>query len=152
MVSLQSLKRGISYAKSWHHSPQLSSSDRRRERHVPRRLQGPARPALFFSQSQHSRLNHRSVRVSRRKEAFRQAGRGHPRHERGFRQGPGAVQAKEKHQFPFAERPGSQDDRRVWCLAEKAIHGQDLHEEHTSELQSPYDLVCRLLLEKKKKE
>src|SRR5207248_7721816 len=32
----------------------------------------------------------------------------------------------------------------------------DLHlvgrsEEHTSELQSPYDLVCRLLLEKKKK-
>src|SRR5437867_7110898 len=25
-------------------------------------------------------------------------------------------------------------------------------EEHTSELQSPYDLVCRLLLEKKKKE
>src|SRR5437867_11500375 len=35
-------------------------------------------------------------------------------------------------------------------------HGQDGHlasrsEEHTSELQSPYDLVCRLLLEKKKK-
>src|SRR5438094_1533006 len=25
-------------------------------------------------------------------------------------------------------------------------------EEHTSELQSPYDLVCRLLLEKKKKD
>src|SRR5438094_7057368 len=25
-------------------------------------------------------------------------------------------------------------------------------EEHTSELQSPYDLVCRLLLEKKKKQ
>src|SRR5207248_8155406 len=25
-------------------------------------------------------------------------------------------------------------------------------EEHTSELQSPYDLVCRLLLEKKKRE
>src|SRR5437867_9524668 len=31
-------------------------------------------------------------------------------------------------------------------------HGQSLDrsEEHTSELQSPYDLVCRLLLEKKK--
>src|SRR5207248_6342950 len=34
--------------------------------------------------------------------------------------------------------------------------GQEQHdhyrsEEHTSELQSPYDLVCRLLLEKKKK-
>src|SRR5437867_5981411 len=28
-------------------------------------------------------------------------------------------------------------------------HGRS--EEHTSELQSPYDLVCRLLLEKKKK-
>src|SRR5207248_6149912 len=34
------------------------------------------------------------------------------------------------------------------------LAGLDHHvrsEEHTSELQSPYDLVCRLLLEKKKK-
>src|SRR5207248_7437473 len=29
--------------------------------------------------------------------------------------------------------------------------GSNRSEEHTSELQSPYDLVCRLLLEKKKK-
>src|SRR5437867_5332931 len=29
--------------------------------------------------------------------------------------------------------------------------GRRRSEEHTSELQSPYDLVCRLLLEKKKK-
>src|SRR5207248_6926425 len=29
--------------------------------------------------------------------------------------------------------------------------GKTRSEEHTSELQSPYDLVCRLLLEKKKK-
>src|SRR5207248_3969102 len=29
---------------------------------------------------------------------------------------------------------------------------KDRSEEHTSELQSPYDLVCRLLLEKKKKQ
>src|SRR5207248_5230454 len=29
--------------------------------------------------------------------------------------------------------------------------GGERSEEHTSELQSPYDLVCRLLLEKKKK-
>src|SRR5207248_9709620 len=29
--------------------------------------------------------------------------------------------------------------------------GDTRSEEHTSELQSPYDLVCRLLLEKKKK-
>src|SRR5437867_7994729 len=28
--------------------------------------------------------------------------------------------------------------------------GENRSEEHTSELQSPYDLVCRLLLEKKK--
>src|SRR5258708_17265386 len=31
-------------------------------------------------------------------------------------------------------------------------HGQNRSEEHTSELQSPDHLVCRLLLEKKKKE
>src|SRR5437867_6275017 len=30
-------------------------------------------------------------------------------------------------------------------------HADTRSEEHTSELQSPYDLVCRLLLEKKKK-
>src|SRR5437867_10380512 len=30
--------------------------------------------------------------------------------------------------------------------------GRTRSEEHTSELQSPYDLVCRLLLEKKKKQ
>src|SRR5437867_7108099 len=31
-----------------------------------------------------------------------------------------------------------------------ALAGRRRSEEHTSELQSPYDLVCRLLLEKKK--
>src|SRR5207248_7120186 len=35
------------------------------------------------------------------------------------------------------------------CKA-RARHVQNRSEEHTSELQSPYDLVCRLLLEKKK--
>src|SRR5207248_10991541 len=30
------------------------------------------------------------------------------------------------------------------------VNPDDRSEEHTSELQSPYDLVCRLLLEKKK--
>src|SRR5207248_11493235 len=33
----------------------------------------------------------------------------------------------------------------------QALVGSPRSEEHTSELQSPYDLVCRLLLEKKKK-
>src|SRR5207248_11630269 len=32
----------------------------------------------------------------------------------------------------------------------RTIEAQGRSEEHTSELQSPYDLVCRLLLEKKK--
>src|SRR2546426_6205363 len=32
------------------------------------------------------------------------------------------------------------------------IHGKNRSEEHTSELQSPCNLVCRLLLEKKKKQ
>src|SRR5207248_10899734 len=31
------------------------------------------------------------------------------------------------------------------------VYSKRRSEEHTSELQSPYDLVCRLLLEKKKK-
>src|SRR5256885_11123289 len=33
---------------------------------------------------------------------------------------------------------------------EPGIHNHDRSEEHTSELQSPCNLVCRLLLEKKK--
>src|SRR5207248_9310083 len=36
------------------------------------------------------------------------------------------------------------------CTAE-TVNTRHRSEEHTSELQSPYDLVCRLLLEKKKK-
>src|SRR5438094_1595578 len=37
-----------------------------------------------------------------------------------------------------------------WRVSETPAGGER-SEEHTSELQSPYDLVCRLLLEKKKK-
>src|SRR5437867_10694817 len=36
-------------------------------------------------------------------------------------------------------------------VPERVLHARERSEEHTSELQSPYDLVCRLLLEKKKK-
>src|SRR5207248_4541305 len=37
------------------------------------------------------------------------------------------------------------------CASAPVCHSiADRSEEHTSELQSPYDLVCRLLLEKKK--
>src|SRR3989454_4520343 len=47
---------------------------------------------------------------------------------------------------------GGADDRRN-RLAGRWIdaHVRDRSEEHTSELQSPCNLVCRLLLEKKKK-
>src|SRR5256885_4689171 len=53
---------------------------------------------------------------------------------------------------------GGGDHRRVLRLpvtvlpARPAVAGSDRSEEHTSELQSPCNLVCRLLLEKKKRE
>src|SRR5207248_11482511 len=49
-------------------------------------------------------------------------------------------------------RAGSagRDQRRHLLPADRSA--DDRSEEHTSELQSPYDLVCRLLLEKKKKD
>src|SRR5205807_5850395 len=40
-------------------------------------------------------------------------------------------------------------NRRVLALGHETLEGRS--EEHTSELQSPCNLVCRLLLEKKKK-
>src|SRR5207248_3773986 len=45
---------------------------------------------------------------------------------------------------------GARVEPRARCvqIADAAAHARS--EEHTSELQSPYDLVCRLLLEKKK--
>src|SRR6266851_6741437 len=44
---------------------------------------------------------------------------------------------------------GKHGDRRVACLDALAL-SRTRSEEHTSELQSHHDLVCRLLLEKKK--
>src|SRR5207248_6887710 len=43
---------------------------------------------------------------------------------------------------------GPDDEPEFSCLCERFDEYRS--EEHTSELQSPYDLVCRLLLEKKK--
>src|SRR5437867_7038039 len=48
------------------------------------------------------------------------------------------------------------DGYRFWTINGRAddfalLESVGRSEEHTSELQSPYDLVCRLLLEKKKK-
>src|SRR5699024_11669214 len=44
---------------------------------------------------------------------------------------------------------GKRDHMRMGFLADK-LTGTPRSEEHTSELQSRFDLVCRLLLEKKK--
>src|SRR5207248_4758935 len=46
-----------------------------------------------------------------------------------------------------------QQGHRPAPVAQQVVGHRARHrsEEHTSELQSPYDLVCRLLLEKKKK-
>src|SRR6266516_3942601 len=46
---------------------------------------------------------------------------------------------------PRACRPGEDEPASGWRNSNRS-------EEHTSELQSPYDLVCRLLLEKKNSE
>src|SRR5256885_11015758 len=62
---------------------------------------------------------------------------GERRNQRGERQAPG--------------RANSEDDRaRGHEPAHQALHVGRRSEEHTSELQSPCNLVCRLLLEKKK--
>src|SRR5437867_8586981 len=50
-----------------------------------------------------------------------------------------------------AQGPHAAHHVGVGALAGAAPGLGDRSEEHTSELQSPYDLVCRLLLEKKKK-
>src|SRR5438067_6057006 len=46
-------------------------------------------------------------------------------------------------------RPDRLHDHLDHLLADRGLHPRS--EEHTSELQSRFDLVCRLLLEKKKK-
>src|SRR5438094_5781095 len=58
----------------------------------------------------------------------------------------------------WAESPGAIPSRSTSRLEYRTVTSdrarggvQRRSEEHTSELQSPYDLVCRLLLEKKKK-
>src|SRR5215204_1804987 len=54
----------------------------------------------------------------------------------------------------FRSRHAADDDRRARALPVARVHGDRgvaRSEEHTSELQSHSDIVCRLLLEKKKK-
>src|SRR5438094_3008555 len=57
-----------------------------------------------------------------------------------------------KHRGHDSSSQGLGSGRRVPAEDSGQQHGRrPRSEEHTSELQSPYDLVCRLLLEKKKK-
>src|SRR5207249_6526734 len=56
---------------------------------------------------------------------------------------------EDRASFPLSRRergPGGEDHK-----AGRGPGGEDRSEEHTSELQSRFDLVCRLLLEKKKR-
>src|SRR5437867_9156895 len=58
--------------------------------------------------------------------------------------------------FPYTTLFRSRHSLFYQCWQSAGGHspstGTGDRKEHTSELQSPYDLVCRLLLEKKKKE
>src|SRR5258708_27331920 len=57
--------------------------------------------------------------------------------------------------FRSEKKERADQTRRYWnpraARARKGDHADGRSEEHTSELQSPDHLVCRLLLEKKKK-
>src|SRR5256885_10402447 len=57
-----------------------------------------------------------------------------------------------RHQIMLAKLRHGKFARRIRIeVARAAVSAQLRSEEHTSELQSPCNLVCRLLLEKKKK-
>src|SRR5256885_10557391 len=58
--------------------------------------------------------------------------------------------AAQPHRKP-AQRDALQPHRLAHAGAQVQCRPQGRSEEHTSELQSPCNLVCRLLLEKKKK-
>src|SRR5437867_9499105 len=64
--------------------------------------------------------------------------------------GPANPQGRATVRAPVELAPSFESDHHeiAWQLV---VKGKARSEEHTSELQSPYDLVCRLLLEKKKK-
>src|SRR2546426_6860192 len=68
-----------------------------------------------------------------------------------FRSQHGEVRARHDRRHPRDE--GRNRRRRVSAddEPERVCRGRRRSEEHTSELQSPCNLVCRLLLEKKKK-
>src|SRR5437867_13134761 len=65
-----------------------------------------------------------------------------------------ALPISESHQRLLQKHRRDQHQGRIydhWIGYRPIPQRRVRSEEHTSELQSPYDLVCRLLLEKKKK-
>src|SRR2546426_8660459 len=70
------------------------------------------------------------------------------RGERHGRRGPGAPRGAAARGPPAVERVDLR--RRAPPVQPEVRAAGDRSEEHTSELQSPCNLVCRLLLEKKK--
>src|SRR5699024_12073699 len=55
------------------------------------------------------------------------------------------------HLMDAAAKKGNIRQIEIWHVIAICMQGLRRSEEHTSELQSRFDLVCRLLLEKKKK-
>src|SRR2546426_11172407 len=108
---------------------------------VPRKALPSARPAVT------SRCRHRS----------RLAEAPTPSNSRGQRRGSQATRCPHHgEKFPGKESGADRCDPRVFQRAERGREARrstaKRSEEHTSELQSPCNLVCRLLLEKKKKD
>src|SRR5256885_11528378 len=64
------------------------------------------------------------------------------------RRGTGTASVRERR----IPRPESCDARRPQGVRRATLAARARSEEHTSELQSPCNLVCRLLLEKKKEQ
>src|SRR5699024_12232638 len=63
------------------------------------------------------------------------------------------VERKQEHERVISRNQGTQrTDEKLYQSSHERGNGERSHrsEEHTSELQSRFDLVCRLLLEKKK--
>ena len=59
-------------------------------------------------------------------------------------------QVQEAQRGPYRINPRRNTPRHILIKLSKIKYKENRSEEHTSELQSHHDLVCRLLLEKKK--
>src|SRR3989449_5362835 len=70
---------------------------------------------------------------------------------RSLQQLPGDGRAVDGHERPVLARAAVMDHPSEELLAGAALPKQERSEEHMSELQSRLHLVCRLLLEKKKR-